>query len=118
MNQQCLQVKDRSRTEQGEEKKVVRFLADIDQFVDMARRTIDEGDANKIKRDFAKHLSRLKESKDELEQIHRLTEEEREKQNARRAILKNRAGSVEAEARDSPARSLRPKASTSQGGSR
>ena len=81
------QVKDRSRTEQGEEKKVVRFLSEIDRFVDAAKKAIDGGDSTRLRRD----LSKLKESKDELEQIHKLSEEERDKQNARRAIMK-RAG--------------------------
>jgi hypothetical protein len=81
---------------------VTRFLSDIDAFVDMAKKTIDEGDSNKLKRDFPRQLARLKDSKDELEQIHRLTEEEREKTNARRAMMKGRAGSAEAEGGDSP----------------
>ena len=81
------QVKDRSRTEQGEEKKVVRFLSEVDRFVEAAKKAIDGADSTRLRRD----LSKLKESKDELEQIHKLSEEERDKQNARRAIMK-RAG--------------------------
>ena len=77
------QVKDRSRTEQGEEKKVVRFLSEVDRFVDAAKKSIDGGDSTRLKRD----LSKLKESKDELEQIHKLSEEERDKQNARDGFI-------------------------------
>ena len=51
----------------------------MDRFVDAAKRAIDGGDSSRLKRD----LSKLKESKDELEQIHKLSEEERDKQNAR-----------------------------------
>ena len=86
---------------------MVRFFSEVDRFVDAAKKAVESGDSARLRRDIAK----LKESKDELEQIHKLTEEERDKQSARRAILK-RAGSAEAgggaEGSDSPARSLRP----------
>ena len=114
MHSSFFQVKDRSRSEQGEEKKVVRFLSEIDRFVDAAKRALDGGDSSRLKRD----LSKLKESKDELEQIHKLSEEERDRQSARRAIMK-RAGSTESaagagEGSDSPARSLRPRDQSQQ----
>ena len=93
---------------------MVRFFSEVDRFVDAAKKAVESGDSSRLRRDIAK----LKESKDELEQIHKLTEEERDKQSARRAILK-RAGSAEAgggggEGSDSPARSLRPPRDASQ----
>ena len=90
---------------------MIRFFSEVDRFVDAAKKAVESGDSARLRRD----ISKLKESKDELEQIHKLTEEERDKQNARRAILK-RAGSAEAggEGSDSPARSLRPPRDASQ----
>ena len=94
----CVQIRDRSRSEQGEDKKMTRFLTDIDQFLDTAKKTIQEGRVNSLHG----YLKKLKESKDELEQLRRLAEEER---NAKRLTLMKRGNSMEKDTGDMKGRS-------------
>jgi len=110
-----IMVKERSRGEQGEDKKVGRLLGDMSEFLSVIPKlvgddimappkpgrtiphTILDGHA---KESLASALIKMKDAKEELEQIHKHNEEERERQNARRAMMK-RTGSVEHE-QDSP----------------
>jgi len=110
-----IMVKERSRGEQGEDKKVGRLLGDMSEFLSVIPtlvgddimappkpgrtipHTILDGHA---KESLASALIKMKDAKEELEQIHKHNEEERERQNARRAMMK-RTGSVEHE-QDSP----------------
>lgn len=121
-------VKDKSRTEQGEEKKVSRVLKDIEDFFAVVPKVLgDEAlkQSNDIslqsrvdsstKANFKKALLRLQDSKAELEAMHKMNEEEREKTAARRAMMK-RTGSVEAEGQDSPGtRGHHPSSNSSRG---
>merc|ERR1712088_942601 len=110
-----IMVKERSRGEQGEDKKVGRLLMDMSEFLSVIPKlvgddimappkpgrtvphTILDGHA---KESLASALIKMKDAKEELEQIHKHNEEERERQNARRAMMK-RTGSVEHD-QDSP----------------
>merc|ERR1712218_93919 len=110
-----IMVKERSRGEQGEDKKVGRLLGDMSEFLTVIPKlvgddimappkpgrtilhTILDGHA---KESLASALIKIKDAKEELEQIHKHNEEERERINARRAMMK-RTGSVEAD-QDSP----------------
>merc|ERR1712226_104163 len=110
-----IMVKDRSRGEQGEDKKVGRLLLDMGEFLSEIPKlvgddimsptkpgrtvphTILDGHA---KESLASALIKMKDAKEELEQIHKHNEEERERINAKRALMK-RTGSVEAD-QDSP----------------
>ena len=76
-----------------------RLLNDIDQFINMAKKSL-ESDPRSSKSALSSQLSKLKESKEELEQFRRLTEEER---NAKQAILLRRGESNDTDVEDSPA---------------
>ena len=109
-----LQAKERSRTEEGESKKVARMLKDMEEFFTAVPQVLGD-DALKASGDisvaaridpttktgFKKLLLSLQDSKGELEAFHRMNEEERERISAKRALMK-RTGSVEAEGTDSP----------------
>merc|ERR1719420_919364 len=107
--------KERSRTEQGEEKKVGRLLKDMEDFLNACPQILGEGalkptgdiavptrlDAS-AKTNFKNLLMKISDSRSELEAIHKMNEEERERVSARRAMMK-RTGSVETEGgQDSP----------------
>ena len=64
-------MKDRSRCEQGEEKKVGRLLTEMEQFIEGTKKLVAEDTPARIKAQLPKQLAKLKESKDELEQLHR-----------------------------------------------
>merc|ERR1712111_211120 len=104
--------KERSRTEQGEEKKVGRLMED---FLNACPQILGEGalkptgdiavptrlDAS-AKTNFKNLLMKISDSRSELDAIHKMNEEERERVSARRAMMK-RTGSVETEGgQDSP----------------
>merc|ERR1712227_113773 len=92
-----IMVKERSRGEQGEDKKVGRLLGDMSEFLSVIPKlvgddimappkpgrtiphTILDGHA---KESLASALIKMKDAKEELEQIHKHNEEERERQNA------------------------------------
>ena len=110
-----LQAKERSRTEQGEEKKVGRLLKDMEDFLNACPQILGEGalkptgdiavptrlDAS-AKTNFKNLLMKISDSRSELDAIHKMNEEERERVSARRAMMK-RTGSVETEGgQDSP----------------
>merc|ERR1712083_84680 len=102
-----IMVKERSRGEQGEDKKVGRLLGDMSEFLTVIPKlvgddimappkpgrtiphTILDGHA---KESLASALRKIKDAKEELEQIHKHNEEERERINAKRALMK-RTGS-------------------------
>merc|ERR1712018_473967 len=110
-----IMVKERSRGEQGEDKKVGRLLGDMSEFLSEIPKLVGDDimappkpgrtiphtilDAH-AKESLASALIKIKDAKEELEQIHKHNEEERERINARRAMMK-RTGSVEAD-QDSP----------------
>merc|ERR1712051_684159 len=110
-----IMVKDRSRGEQGEDKKVGRLLLDMGEFLSEIPKLVGDDimsppkpgrtiphtilDAQ-AKSSLATALKKIKDAKEELEQIHKHNEEERERINAKRALMK-RTGSVEAD-QDSP----------------
>merc|ERR1711981_836041 len=110
-----MMVKERSRGEQGEDKKVNRLLLDMGEFLSEIPKLVGDDimappkpgrtiphtilDAQ-AKSSLATALRKIKDAKEELEQIHKHNEEERERINARRAMMK-RTGSVEAD-QDSP----------------
>jgi len=101
--------------EQGEDKKVGRLLGDMSDFLSEIPKLVGDDimappkpgrtiphtilDAH-AKESLANALRKIKDAKEELEQIHKHNEEERERINARRAMMK-RTGSVEAD-QDSP----------------
>lgn len=110
-----LQAKERSRTEQGEEKKVGRLLKDMEDFLNACPQILGDGalkptgdiavptrlDAS-AKSNFKNLLMKISDSRSELDAIHKMNEEERERVSARRAMMK-RTGSVETEGgQDSP----------------
>jgi len=107
--------KERSRTEQGEEKKVGRLLKDMEDFLNACPQILGDGalkptgdiavptrlDAS-AKSNFKNLLMKISDSRSELDAIHKMNEEERERVSARRAMMK-RTGSVETEGgQDSP----------------
>merc|ERR1712223_381312 len=124
--------KERSRTEQGEEKKVGRMLKDMEDFLTEVPKVLGEnalspaGDINvaarldpATKSNFKQLLLKLQDSRSELEAIHRMNEEERERTLAKRALMK-RTGSVETEGGQDSPRGRTPGESssrTSNGGS-
>merc|ERR1712223_2256220 len=107
--------KERSRGEQGEDKKVGRLLGDMSEFLSVIPKLVGDDimappkpgrtiphtilDSH-AKDQLASALIKMKDAKEELEQIHKHNEEERERLNARRAMMK-RTGSVEHD-QDSP----------------
>merc|ERR1711981_1054125 len=125
--------KERSRTEEGEGKKVGRMLKDMEDFLGAVPQILGDGalkPAGEIsvagrldptaKNNFKQLLLKLQDSRSELEAIHRMNEEERERVLSKRALMK-RTGSVETEGghEDSP-RGRTPGGSssrTSNGGS-
>merc|ERR1712156_399334 len=101
--------KERSRTEQGEEKKVGRMLKDMEDFLGAVPQILGDGAlkpagdisvAGRLdpatKSNFKQLLLKLQDSRSELEAIHRMNEEERERMISKRALMK-RTGSVETE---------------------
>jgi hypothetical protein len=109
------QAKERSRTEQGEEKKVGRMLKDMEDFLGAVPQVLGDGAlkpagdisvAGRLdpaaKSNFKTLLLKLQDSRSELAAIHSMNEEERERTMAKRALMK-RTGSVETEGgQDSP----------------
>merc|ERR1719376_961696 len=103
-------VKEKTRGEQGEDKKLTRMLADLDDMFGALSKTLGEDmlsaapssssgtssvDA-RSKANLKSYLTKLREAKEDLEHMHKVNEEERERMSARRSIAK-RTGSVEAE---------------------
>ena len=83
----------KTRSEYGEEKKIQRLISDMDEFLgvlpkflgsDIMEKEQSNGRASRIKDDeksiakmeFKSALFRVKETKEELEQLHRISEEE------------------------------------------
>merc|ERR1712008_468441 len=124
--------KERSRTEQGEEKKVGRMLKDMEDFLGAVPQVLGDGAlkpagdisvAGRLdpaaKSNFKTLLLKLQDSRSELAAIHSMNEEERERTMAKRALMK-RTGSVEAEGGQDSPRGRTPGGSssrTSNGGS-
>ena len=69
-----LQAKERSRSEHGEEKKLTRLLTDMKSYLEVA---LSEKSGSGVSAELRKLAAKLKESRDELEQLHKLNEEER-----------------------------------------
>jgi len=109
-------VKERTRGEQGEEKKLSRMLVDMDDMFGAIGKTLGDdvltptspgGSAVTVdaraKANLKTYLSKLKEAKDDLEHIHKVNEEERERMSSRRSVAKTtRGGSVEVEGDETP----------------
>merc|ERR1719266_2880930 len=124
--------KERSRTEQGEEKKVGRMLKDMEDFLGAVPQILGDGAlkpagdisvAGRLdpatKTNFKQLLLKLQDSRSELEAIHRMNEEERERMISKRAQMK-RTGSVETEGGQDSPRGRTPgdrSSKTSNGGS-
>ena len=108
-------MKERTRGEQGEDKKLTRMLTDLDEMFGVLGKTVGEDVLSasssvsagsidsKSKSTLKTYVAKLREAKEDLEHMHKVNEEERERMSARRSLIK-RTGSVEADAggNDSP----------------
>lgn len=109
-----VRIQGKSRSEYGEEKKIQRLVNDIQEFFQVAPKFLGkeilvkeesstkrssrvDNESSIAKMEFQTALLRVKETTDELERLHKISEEEVRK----RAMMK-RGGSVEGNAEDSP----------------
>ncbi|TRY80838.1 hypothetical protein TCAL_04328 [Tigriopus californicus] len=97
-------VKEKSRSEQGEEKKVKRLIDSLKEFLETLRKSghLAGGSVGQL-------AGKLKVSLEELEQLQKMNEEERERSTSRRNGSR-RAGSLDGDGSESPASrsSLKP----------
>ena len=84
-----MQLRDRSRSEQGEDKKLSRLLSDMGQFLESTAKMLDTDAPARTKAKLSEPLKRLRETRDEVEQLRQLAEEDRA---AKRAAMLRRSG--------------------------
>jgi len=108
-----VRVQSKSRSEYGEEKKIQRLISDMDEFLTAAPKYLGndimekeekssrvsrlDNEKSLAKMEFKTALMRVKETKEELEQMHRITEEEMKRRT-------RRGESIETINEESPAR--------------
>jgi len=109
-----VRVQAKSRAEYGEEKKIARLISDMDEFISIIPKylgddimhkeekssrasRLQDNEKSLAKMEFKTALFRVKETKEELEQLHRINEEELKRRS-------RRGESIETINEDSPAR--------------